>query len=136
MTSRKKFKAFSPCRWISNCYCCYLRFSTGLCVHFWANSRAITRPFTFFFCDKTEFYWTLTCSSKSKSYKEFKRVNQWIWIWSLLYPCYSYGVVVILTVAYGGALLYLQIWCDHLAWSVHTKLLCVSLGDNLNACPC
>ena len=47
--------------------------------------------------------------------KEFKRVN-----WVFFDSCVNaMGNTTILTVMYWGELLYLQIWCDHLVWSVH-----------------
>ena len=45
-----------------------------------------------------------------------------------------YGVTAILTVTYGGELLYLWIWCDHLVWLHKLSLLCVLPYDNLIAC--
>ena len=47
--------------------------------------------------------------------KEFKRGNR-VSLWPL---CLRYGEAAILTVTYGGELLYLRNWRDHSARSVH-----------------
>lgn len=56
------------------------------------------------------------CVAHSIPINEFKRGG----IESLCWPlCSCYRAAAIMTVTYGGNLLYLQIWHDHSVWSAH-----------------
>ena len=62
--------------------------------------------------------------------KEFKRG-----IGSLFDPCVNaYGATAILPVTYGGELLYLRIWRDHLGRSAHMIVTADSQRDKQYAC--